>query len=115
MHNSVQIYFDLLNDGGTVYDPSDVSDAIGLGRNGKVARCLDKDPTECDVGAANPSANPRCGVRRGWSEVSPFKEEKTLTTARFWREFRRGGELTTPTFDTGWASCPSPDGIVSRR
>jgi hypothetical protein len=53
MHDSLQVYFDLGNDGGKAYDGNDVAYSIGQNRQGQMVAWLDKNPTGRYVGAAN--------------------------------------------------------------
>ncbi len=52
-NDSVQIYFDMQNDAGKIFDANDAAYSIGLDKSGKPVAYLDKNPTGRYVGAAN--------------------------------------------------------------
>ncbi|OGV58536.1 MAG: hypothetical protein A2X45_01405 [Lentisphaerae bacterium GWF2_50_93] len=52
-NDSIQIYFDMQNEAGKIYDTNDAAYSIGLNKNGVPVAYLDKNPTGRYVGAAN--------------------------------------------------------------
>lgn len=52
-YDSVQLYFDMQNEAGKLYDTNDATYVIGLGKGGTPVAYLDKNPTGRYVGAAN--------------------------------------------------------------
>lgn len=67
--DSVQVYFDMQNDGGKVYDANDASYSIGFTKNATPAAYLDKAPTGRYVGANNADRGIDDAVKTAWKKT----------------------------------------------
>ncbi|MBI4976532.1 MAG: hypothetical protein HZC28_03575 [Spirochaetes bacterium] len=68
--DSMQIYFDMQNDGGKVYDANDASYTIGFNKDCVPVAYLDKNPTGRYVGAANADRGLDEAVQVAWKKNS---------------------------------------------